>query len=57
MKDKNAIDQTLIRRLRAANCPMPEDCEDDPLPGLTIVVSRPEKTKVYVMPFASKLTV
>jgi hypothetical protein len=31
------------------NCPMPEHCEDEPLPGLTIVVSRPEITKVYVM--------
>ncbi len=49
MKDKNAVDQTLIRRLRVAGCPMPEDCEDDPMPGLAIVVSRPEITKAYVL--------
>jgi hypothetical protein len=49
MKDKNAIDQTLIRRLRAAGCPLPEDCEDDPMPGLVAVVSRPEETSAYVM--------
>src|ERR1019366_722376 len=49
MKNKNAVDQILIRRLRAAGCPMPEDCEDDPMPGLVAVVSRPEITRVYVM--------
>ena len=49
MKNKNAVDQTLIRSLRAAGCPMPGDCEDDPMPGLAIVVSRPEITKAYVL--------
>ena len=49
MKNKNVVDQILIRRLRAACCPVPEDCEDDPMPGLVAVVSRPEETKVYVM--------
>jgi hypothetical protein len=49
MKNKNAVDQILIRRLRAAGCPMPEDCEDDPMPGLVAVVSRPEITRAYVM--------
>jgi hypothetical protein len=28
---------------------MPEDCEDDPMPGLVAVVSRPEVTRAYVM--------
>lgn len=50
MKHKNALDQLLIRRLRDAGCPTPEDCEDDPMPGLEIVVSRPEITRIYVMP-------
>ena len=49
MKNKNAVDQILIRRLRAAGCPMPDDCEDDPMPGLVAVVSRPEITRAYVM--------
>jgi hypothetical protein len=49
MKNKNAVDQILIRRLRAAGCPLPEDCEDDPMPGLVAVVSRPEEIKAYVM--------
>jgi len=50
MKNENAVDQILIRRLRAAGCPMPEDCEDDPMPGLVAVVSRPKMTRVYVIP-------
>lgn len=50
MKNKNAVDQILIRRLRAAGCPMPEDCEDDPMPGLVPVVSKPKMTRVYVIP-------
>src|ERR1700682_443715 len=49
MIDKNAVNQILIRRLRAAGCPMPGDCEDDPIPGISIVVSRPEITKAYVL--------
>ena len=49
MKEEKAADPALIRRLRAAGCPMPEDCEDDPPPGLTIVVSRPEMTRAYVL--------
>ena len=49
MRNKNAVDQILIRRLRAAGCPMPEECEDDPMPGLVAVVSRPEITRAYVM--------
>lgn len=50
MKHKNALDQILIRRLRDAGCPTPEDCEDDPMPGVRIGVGRPEITRVYVMP-------
>jgi hypothetical protein len=50
MKNKNRVDQSLIWRLRAAGCPMPEDCEDDPMPGLVFVVSRPEITRAYVVP-------
>lgn len=49
MKNKKAVDQILIRRLREAGCPMPADCEDDPMPGLVIAVSRPEITRVYAM--------
>jgi hypothetical protein len=49
MKKKNAVDQTLIRRLRAAGCPMPGDWEDDPQPDLTIAVSRPEVTRAHCM--------
>jgi hypothetical protein len=49
MKNENAVDPILIRRLRAAGCPTPEDCEDDPMPGLVAVVSRPEITRAYVM--------
>jgi hypothetical protein len=48
MNDKNAADPTLIRRLRAAGCPMPGDCEDDPMPDLTIAVL-PAGTRAYVM--------
>lgn len=48
MKNKNAVDQILVRKLRAAGCPLPEDCED-PMPGLVAVVSRPEETRAYVM--------
>ena len=49
MKNKNAVDPILIRRLRGAGCPMPEDCEDDLMPGLVAIVSRPEITRAYVM--------
>lgn len=49
MKKRNAVDPILAQSLRDVGCPMPEDCEDDPMPGLTIVVSRPEITRAYVM--------
>jgi hypothetical protein len=49
MKHKNAVDPILIRRLQEAGCPMPENCEGDPMPGLVAVVSRPEITRAYVM--------
>jgi len=49
MKKRNAVDPILAQTLRDVGCPMPEDGEDDSLPGLTIVVSRPEITRAYVM--------
>jgi hypothetical protein len=49
MNNKNAVDPILIRRLQEAGCPIPENCEDDPMPSLVAVVSRPEITRAYVM--------
>jgi hypothetical protein len=48
MKNENAVDPILIRRLQEAGCPMPENCEGDPMPGLLAVVNRPKITRVYV---------
>lgn len=49
MKNKNTVDPILIRRLQEADCPMPEDCEDERMPCLVAVVSGPEITRAYVM--------
>jgi hypothetical protein len=49
MKNENAVGPILIRRLQEAGCPMPENCEGDPMPGLVAVVSKPRITRVYVI--------
>jgi hypothetical protein len=48
MKKKAIVYPETIRRLRVAGCPMPQDCEDDPVRGFSIIVSKPERTKAYV---------
>ncbi len=45
MKNQYEITTTLLRRMRAVGCPMPEEGELEPPPGLTIEINQPQITR------------
>lgn len=45
MKIEYEVTSTLLRRMRSVGCPMPEEDEIEPLPGLTVEVSQPQLTR------------
>jgi hypothetical protein len=47
--NRNVVSPGLLRRLRAAGCPIPSDDERDPLTDVTMEVSRPELTRCYAL--------
>jgi hypothetical protein len=46
---RNIVHPAVVRRLRAAGCPMPSGEKDERPIGLTIEVNRPELTKAYAI--------
>lgn len=48
-RDRNVVHPGILRRLRAAGCPLPSEDERNGITDLTIEVSRPELTRCYAL--------